>query len=291
MTVSRTPPTTSLGKGRLYPLKGGDPLPATSQRMRSIVVAVADLLRQPSSDLQLLLDGLWGELQDSDAIIYVLTEHIDLVEEWLRDSVKAIVVVGTPTHANIKFAVETAASRCGTDGKLLIWMCCNGQLMDLPNGDKMSILRPMDGWDAALNGKDLKCWTSRMPTTSVLTVVLEVCHAGNFMQLPFEFATDGTVVNLKPLEALKGPRIICISACRSQERAHFGEVGELKCGVFSLMLKAEIDARKRDGRPVIRLGELSRLIAPDLNSRGDQNPLVTMSHPGLDAPLAFPGFQ
>ncbi|KAG9008981.1 hypothetical protein FRB94_005549 [Tulasnella sp. JGI-2019a] len=76
---------------------------------------------------------------------------------------------------------KTAASRCAIGGKLLLWMCCDGTTLTPPGGTETSFLKPMDGWDQALTGEDLKAWTFKMDPSCTLTVVLEVCGAGNFM--------------------------------------------------------------------------------------------------------------
>ncbi|KAG9024480.1 hypothetical protein FRB95_011450, partial [Tulasnella sp. JGI-2019a] len=261
---------------------------------RSIVVAVSEADRKPSADLWLLLHGLWEKLQDPDAIIYILTEYLHLVEEWLRGSVKATIVVGTPTAFNITFAIETAISRCADHGKLLLWICCHGRVKELANGSKISDLRPMDGWDNALSGEDLRRLISRLPPTCVVTVVLEVCHAGNFLGLPFECADDGTFVIHRSAEAAAstGPRIICISACRSDEKAWFGNYKKLQCGAFTLMLQAELGDRRREERPDLYLKEVGRVISPDLVPWGGQHPVIAVSHAAdRDIALVYPGFH
>ncbi|KAG8983712.1 hypothetical protein FRB93_007070 [Tulasnella sp. JGI-2019a] len=173
---------TSVGKSsRLHPIEGGDPTPSTIQRTKSIVVAVAEGNRKPSADLWLLLNGLWEELQDPNVIIYVLTEYLDRVEEWLCEEVKATIVVGKPTSTNIMFAIEGAVSRCAVEGKLLLWICCLGRPKELTNRIRICELRPMDGWDNALTGEDLRRSILRLPPTCVVTVVLEICYAGNLL--------------------------------------------------------------------------------------------------------------
>ncbi|KAG9005882.1 hypothetical protein FRB94_001157 [Tulasnella sp. JGI-2019a] len=261
---------------------------------KSIVVAITEANRKASADLWLLLNGLWEELQDPNAIIYVLTEHLHLVEQYLRDSVKATIVVGTPTSTSIVSAIQSAVSRCAIEGKLLLWICCHGRLKELANGVKISELRPMDGWENALTGKDLTRLTSRLPPTCVVTVVLEVCHAGNLWGLPFEISADGTMVIHRSAEvtASKGPRIICISACGSNEKAWFGEFQALQCGAFTLMLHAELGDRRREGRPGMYLREVGRVVAPDLVPWGDQHPVIALSHAAdKDTLLVFPGFH
>ncbi|KAG8996227.1 hypothetical protein FRB94_001152 [Tulasnella sp. JGI-2019a] len=288
-------PMISVAKGgKFHQIDRGDPFPSTFRRMKSIVAAFAEANRNPSEDLWLLLNGLWDELQDPGVIIYVLTEHLHLVEEYLRDSVKATIVVGTPTSTNIMFSIESAVSRCASEGKLLLWFCCHDRLKELTNGTKISLMRPMDGWENALTGEDLRRPTSRLPPTCVVTVVLEVCHAGNLWGLPFEIAADGTMVAHQAAEAAasKGPRIICISACSSNEKAWFGDLRTLQCGAFTLMLYAELGNRRREGRPGVYLREVGRVIAPDLEPWGGQHPVVALSHAAdQDAPLVFPGFH
>ncbi|KAG8983715.1 hypothetical protein FRB93_007073 [Tulasnella sp. JGI-2019a] len=227
-------------------------------------------------------------LQDPDVVIYILAERRSLLEGWLQDC-KATTVVGTPISVNITFAIETAAKRCAIEGKLLLWVCCLGRVRKV-NETTVSDFMPMDGWEKAISGEDLKRLTSQMHSTCVLTVVLEVCNSGNFMGLPYGFADNGALVIHQPVEAavLNGPRMICISACRNDEYAHFGNYRGLQCGAFTLILRGEIDKR-RHGRPAVYIREIGHVAAPVL---GKQHPVVAVSHPiDQDTLLGFPDFN
>ncbi|KAG8996229.1 hypothetical protein FRB94_001154 [Tulasnella sp. JGI-2019a] len=119
--------------------------------------------------------------------------------------------------------------------------------------------------------------------------MLEACYSGNFMNLPYEFATDGKLISRRRSQASapKGPRIVCISACRKNEVAYFGLWGNMKCGAFSLMLHCLRSERIRQRQPNIYLKDLGGLVAPDLDAWGGQHPMVAMSHTGQYALLSL----
>ncbi|KAG8873790.1 hypothetical protein FRB98_008771, partial [Tulasnella sp. 332] len=185
---------------RLYPLVGGDPSPSTPRLTTVIAIAVEPSKGYgegnitSSGDLWLLLQMLHDILQDPSAIIYILTERLDV--SWLGDF-KASIVLDTPTRANMELAMQIAASRCAPEGNCLLWMCCDGYIQKLSNGLESSVLKSSGG-GPAVNGKDLRSWTSSMFPSCTLTVILEVCNAGNFMNLPYEFAVDGTSLPCRP---------------------------------------------------------------------------------------------
>ncbi|KAG8866177.1 hypothetical protein FRB97_004161, partial [Tulasnella sp. 331] len=242
-----------------------------------------------SGDLWLLFRGLREILQDSSAIIYILTERLDV--SWLGEF-KATIVLDTPTRANMELAMRTAASRCSPEGNCLLWMCCDGYIQKSSNGLESSVLKPSGG-GPTVNGHDLRSWTSAMAPSCTLTVVLEVCNAGNFMGLPYEFAVDGKALpsRLTKGDWSNGPRIISIAACQANEYAHFGLFGEgrerKKCGAFSLMLGC---VRSEFKHAPIYLRDIARLTAPELARwpRG-QHPVVAMSYSDQDALLMLPG--
>ncbi|KAG8983716.1 hypothetical protein FRB95_014235 [Tulasnella sp. JGI-2019a] len=288
----RLPPTRSHRNGhRLRPLDSGDPLAGkVRSRTRTIIAVDVRLLNghgksisNPSDDLWLFINqDLQGALHDESAIIYFLTEVLDL--DWLGDF-NATIVHGVPTRENVKLAIEGAALQCAPGGRCLLWICCNGTAQKLSNGREISVLIPSDGSKQALTGNEIKSWASTMHSSSTLTVLLEVCYSGNFMNLPYEFATDGKLVALRRsrVAALKGPRIVCISACRKDEVAYLGRMGDKMCGAFTLMLKSLVHERSRKGRPNIYLRDIERFIAPELDRWGGQHPVVSMSHADHDA--------
>ncbi|KAG8868663.1 hypothetical protein FRB97_002095 [Tulasnella sp. 331] len=276
--------------GRLHSFSNWDA--ACPKRDRGkIVIAVAVELQNgyglkssdASGDLWLLLDqDLKEHLQDPTALIIILTERLDL--KWLGDF-KATIVGDIPTRANIRFATETIASQCAPGGDCLIW-----------NANSLrpaARFQPMDGWELAVTGQDMKTWVSKMNPSCRLKVVLEVCHAGNFMGLPYEFAANGELVAMgrSAAPAFDGPHIIFISACHKYEKAWVGKWQEKKCGAFTLMLKCIMYAQIRAKESPIRLKEIERLVTPQLKDWGVQRPLVAMSHADpadREAILTFP---
>ncbi|KAG8871250.1 hypothetical protein FRB97_008862 [Tulasnella sp. 331] len=281
--------------GRLFPLQAKDSFSSVSRFKTVVLVAsepsggYGDKDVTGSGDIWIQLQALGDVLQDPNAIIYILTER--LVVGWLGEF-QATVVVDAPTKANIKFATETAASQCAPEGTYLLWLCCDGRVEASPNGPAISVLKPMDGWGKAISGEELKHWTSAMDPSGVLTVMLEVCNAGNFMDLPHEFAPDGTLVTLRDVNAgiTRGPYTVCISACRQDELAWLGWWRDKKCGAFTSVLKSE---SLRLGQPNIYLQDVNHIVAEELKRwpNGGQHPLIAMSHAEQTALLTLPGFQ
>ncbi|KAG8983711.1 hypothetical protein FRB93_007069 [Tulasnella sp. JGI-2019a] len=215
----------------------------------------------------------WSQLvtlQDEKAIIYILTEVLD--PDWLGDF-KATVVYDVPTRANISALPRNAPPVGGA-----FFGCVASE----PFGDHYTGMRSLD---RAVTGDEIKSWASTMHPSSTLTVILEACRSGNFMNLPYEFTTDGMLIpvhTLKPA-APKGPRIISISACRKDQNAYFGLWEDKKCGVFTLMFKCMISERLRKGRTTIHLKDIERLVAPDLERWDHQHPVISISHAEQDA--------
>ncbi|KAG8849956.1 hypothetical protein FRB96_000561 [Tulasnella sp. 330] len=269
---------------------GSSAIPEPSRAGQVLVTVAVELQNgyglkssDASGDLWLLLDqDLKEHLQDPTALIIILTERLDL--KWLGDF-KATIVGDIPTRANIRFATETIASQCAPGGDCLIW-----------NANSLrpaARFQPMDGWELAVTGQDMKTWVSKMNPSCRLKVVLEVCHAGNFMGLPYEFAANGELVAMgrSAAPAFDGPHIIFISACHKYEKAWVGKWQEKKCGAFTLMLKCIMYAQIRAKESPIRLKEIERLVTPQLKDWGVQRPLVAMSHADpadREAILTFP---
>ncbi|KAG8870582.1 hypothetical protein FRB98_001527 [Tulasnella sp. 332] len=222
-----------------------------------------------SGDLWRLLEqDLKDYLQDPTALIILLTERLDM--NWLGDF-KATIVGDVPTRANIKFASETIASQCAPNGNCLIW---NASALQLDVR-----FQPLDGWDHAVTGQDMKLWISKMNASCKLKMVLEICHIGNFFDLPYEFTATGELVasGCTATATSKGPHIVCMSACHLNEKAWVGVWAGKKCGAFTLMLKCIVYERLRLRESPIRLKDIERLVTPQLNGWGVQRPLVAMS--------------
>ncbi|KAG8983713.1 hypothetical protein FRB93_007071 [Tulasnella sp. JGI-2019a] len=272
---------------KLIPLSSVDRASLTRDRKKIIIAVAVEPAEgygcDASGDLwRLLTYDLQHELMDPSFIIYILTERLNV--KWLGDF-KAIVIVDTPIRANIRSVIETAALQCSSGGNCTLWMACDGMVQESSGNSAMI---PADGWKQALTGEDLKTWALQMHPSCLLTVVLEVCYSGNFMNLPYEFATDGKLVSRwSQVAAPKGPRIVCVAACRKNEVAYLGKWEGMMCGAFTLMLYFLRSDRTHKRQPGVYLKDIESLVAPDLDRWGGQHPVVAMSYAGQYALLSL----
>lgn len=242
--------------------------------------------------------GLSGCVRDVEYLHYLLktkfafAEFVLLTDEQISVQSSPNVRKGYPTHRNIMQAILQLVQ--GSEPGDSLFLSFSGHGMQVPdkNGDEP------DGYDEALvpadfvySGvvidDDLAYLVQKVCKGARLTALIDACHSGSAMDLPYEYAARPHVF---PVPANIGGRTLwenmgevwMIAGCHDDEKsaddAH--NTGVLPCGAVTLVFVQTIEEFLSQKITEFNFGYLLAKMRAELRRKGHvQNPVLSTSRP------------
>ncbi|KAG8869033.1 hypothetical protein FRB97_001647, partial [Tulasnella sp. 331] len=225
--------------------------------------------RAADSDIQLWFQATRQTLGNPRNRLYLVTDCTNFV---LQDAVTVIY----PTRSNVERIIRNVATTLRDRDECTLWFSCTGQ----NHVQALRLVNPLD----TITGPQLYSWlTENTNPNALIRVGLDSCHTGRFLGLPWYFTPQGQLVAEVQPPGIIGwiPRIICISACRSDQFAHhvesINDPEKQWGGLLWFLVWAHLDGVPRIDCVRDTEAILSPRLSDPVNGVWVQNPQVSMS--------------
>jgi hypothetical protein len=183
--------------------------------------------------------ALNGCIQDTEHIHSFLTKRVGV-----RPSNITVLTDNThtkPTRNNIERALRTVLRRVQSEGFEQVWFSYSGHGTHVQdrNGDDRRTVGDKDGRDEALVPLDYRrrgvitddylyqCFVRRLPKQVTMVSLVDACHSGTALDLPYVYRSDTHVVetNRSVRDVQRLAKVLKISGCRDSQTSADAHIG------------------------------------------------------------------
>ncbi|KAG9003112.1 hypothetical protein FRB94_003373 [Tulasnella sp. JGI-2019a] len=230
------------------------------------------------NDIRLWFRATGETLKRPQTRLFIVTDCVDF---QIPPDIKATVRLVFPSRLNVEWVIRSATTGLRALDECTLWFSCTAQI----DAQAIRLVDPLE----VIDGPELYSWLTENTTHSALIRLgLDFCYSGNFLSLPWYFSSEGQLFFQPNLPGIIGwaPRIICISACQSDQFAHHVASNNNPEEQWGGLLWYLVWAHLEGNPPVNCLCDVDAILSPRLSDMAhgewDQNPQVSLSYYDVD---------